>query len=298
LGEKLARGAVIHAGFFLGTQEFYQWLRDLPDAERELIQMRSITRINQLYGHEELDRLHRRDARFINTTMQVSLLGAACSETLPDGRVVSGVGGQYEFVAMAHALPGARSVLQLRSTRVESGELRSNLTWSEQRVTIPRHLRDLVITEYGIADLRGKTDEECVIALLAVADARFQPTLAREAMRVGKLRADYTVPEQARTNLPATYARRLAQLRGQGLFPAYPFGTDLTSDEQILSSALRRIKADLGKPRRALDLALRSLTPTRPNADQQRLLERMQLSSPRTPREHVYRRLLLSALSH
>jgi acyl-CoA hydrolase len=105
MGKALAHGAVIHAGFHLGPQAFYQWLRDLSDAQRKLIDMRSVGRINQLYGHEEIDRLHRRNARFINTAMMFTLLGAAVSDALEDGRVVSGVGGQYNFVAMAHSLP-------------------------------------------------------------------------------------------------------------------------------------------------------------------------------------------------
>ena len=101
----------------------------MPEDERKLIDMRSVTRINQLYGAEEINRLHRRDARFINTTMKMTLLGAACSDGLEDGPVVSGVGGQYNFVAMAHELPGGRSVLQLRSTRQDGERLQSNLVW-------------------------------------------------------------------------------------------------------------------------------------------------------------------------
>ena len=57
MGDTLAHGAVVHAGFFLGPTAFYEWLRSLPDEQRRLIDMRSVTRINQLYGHEDLDRL-------------------------------------------------------------------------------------------------------------------------------------------------------------------------------------------------------------------------------------------------
>jgi acyl-CoA hydrolase len=134
--------------------------------------------------------------------MKVSLLGAASSDTLPNGRVVSGVGGQYNFVAMANELPDGRSLLLVRSTRHDGGELRSNVVWNSEQVTIPRHVRDIFITEYGCADLRGKTDEECVIALLAVSDARFQDTLAAAAKRAGKLRADCGIPTRNRQNLP------------------------------------------------------------------------------------------------
>ncbi len=90
-----------------------------------------------------------------------------------DGRVVSGVGGQYNFVAMAHALPEARSILCLRSTRTSDGVTSSNVIWSYGHCTVPRHLRDIVVTEYGIADLRGRTDREIVEALVGIMDARF-----------------------------------------------------------------------------------------------------------------------------
>lgn len=52
-------------------------------------------------------------------------------------------------------------------------------------MTIPRHLRDIVVTEYGIADLRGRTDEEVIIALLEIADSRFQDGLVKEAKQAG-----------------------------------------------------------------------------------------------------------------
>ncbi|MEY4575323.1 MAG: hypothetical protein RL701_26, partial [Pseudomonadota bacterium] len=85
LGDELQHGSVMQAGFFVGPQAFYDWLRNLPEAKRKLIHMRSVTHINQLYGHEDIDRLHRRNARFINTTMKMTLLGAACSDALESG---------------------------------------------------------------------------------------------------------------------------------------------------------------------------------------------------------------------
>ena len=87
---------------------------------------------------------------------------------------MSGVGGQYNFVAMAHALPDGRSVLQVRSTRDAHGEPASNVVLNYGHTTIPRHLRDVIVTEYGIADLRGRTDSEVIERVLAVTDSRFQ----------------------------------------------------------------------------------------------------------------------------
>ncbi|MEY4577233.1 MAG: hypothetical protein RL701_1936, partial [Pseudomonadota bacterium] len=250
----------------------------------------------QLYGHEDIDRLHRRNARFINTTMKMTLLGAACSDALESGQVVSGVGGQYNFVAMAHELPGGRSVLQLRSTRVDQGELRSNLVWNYGHTTIPRHLRDLVITEYGVADLRAKTDEECVQALLNLCDSRFQPALQAEAVRAGKLDSAYRIPELHRHNLPEAYSSVLSTLRHQGLFARFPFGTDLTTEEQQLATALRKLAAAV-KSARGIFKTLYSLAADSGKpAELAPLLQRMELEQPRTAAEHVYKRMLATAL--
>src|SRR6185369_368396 len=110
------------AGFFFGPQGFYEALRTMPVAERRLFAMRGISFVNELYGHEwELKIAQRRYARFVNTTMMVTGLGAAVSDALEDGRVVSGVGGQYDFAAMAQVLPNARSILCLRATRTSGG---------------------------------------------------------------------------------------------------------------------------------------------------------------------------------
>jgi acyl-CoA hydrolase len=118
LGLQLQGGTVMHAGFLLGPRAFYAALCGLPESERRLFDMRGVGYINQLYGEDYSLRVAQRaHARFVNTTMMLTTLGAAVSDGLADGRVVSGVGGQYNFVAMAHALPGARSVLCARATR-------------------------------------------------------------------------------------------------------------------------------------------------------------------------------------
>jgi acyl-CoA hydrolase len=166
------RAGRVHGGFFLGPQAFYQRLREMPLAQRAQFAMTRISFINELYGQEALKRRQRRDARFINTAFGMTLLGAGVADQLEDGRVLSGVGGQYNFVAQGHALEGGRSILLLRSWREAGGEVSSNLFWTYGHCTIPRHLRDIVVTEYGIADLRGQTDSEVIARLLAISDSR------------------------------------------------------------------------------------------------------------------------------
>ena len=197
---------------------------------------------------------------------------------------------------MANELPEGRSVLQLRSTRLRHGKLQSNLQWSSEQATIPRHLRDVVVTEYGAAELRSKTDEECVMALLNLADSRFQEGLIRDAQRAGKLRAGYRSPTQYRNNVPESYAQPLAGLRKRGLFPEYPFGSDLTEDERKLKSALERLAQAPKEPQSAVGILFEAAKPRGPDADEQRMLERMTLADAKTPKDKLCRRLLLGAL--
>lgn len=292
-GPRLRAGVLLHGGFFLGPRGFYAALRDLPEAERALFDMTGVSFINQVAGADsELRIAQRRDARFINATMMVTLLGAAISDGLEDGRVVSGVGGQYNFVAMAHALPDARSILCLRSTRTKAGRASSNIVWSYGHATIPRHLRDVVVTEYGIADLRGKTDSEVIAALLAVTDSRFQDELAARARAAGKIAADFRIPEQHRNNTPARLERALRGHRAAGLFSEYPFGTDFTSEEIVLGRALKRLRertsTRVGKAGAIAGAVLQGGTPAvlRP------YLERMRLDRPKGAAQWLLQRLL------
>src|SRR4029079_1464675 len=158
----------------------------MPPEQIARIQMMPVSFTNQLYGDEDTKRRARIDARFVNNAMMATLMGSAVSDGLEDGQVVSGVGGQYNFVAQAFALAGARSILALEATRQAATAL-SNIHWNYGHVTIPRHLRDIVVTEYGVADTRGKSDAEVIAAMLAVTDSRFQAELMRQAKDAGKL---------------------------------------------------------------------------------------------------------------
>jgi acyl-CoA hydrolase len=258
LGARLIGGIFMTGGFFLGPGDFYERLRTMPPHELAKIDMTRIDFINQLYGQGDLKRAQRRQARFMNTTMVVSLLGAAASDALESGQVVSGVGGQYNFVAMAHALPDARLLMMLRSTHDNKDGLKSSIVWNYGNVTIPRHLRDIIITEYGVADVRGQPDSEVVKRLIAIADSRFQAELVTQAKAHGKLEADYEVPQAYRNNFPQMLADKLNPWTEAGLLPAFPFGTDLTVDELKIVAALKKLKHASEHPTELLAVALRS----------------------------------------
>ncbi|MDV3467693.1 acetyl-CoA hydrolase/transferase C-terminal domain-containing protein [Stenotrophomonas sp. C3(2023)] len=241
-----AEGEYLHGAFYLGSPQFYQWLRDLPPDQCRAIDMRRISEINQLYGNDPaLQALQRRHARFFNSCMMTTALGAAVSDALEDGRVVSGVGGQYNFVAMAHALPEGRSVLMFRAARDEGGQRVSNVRWNYGHVTIPRHLRDIHLNEYGLADLRGLTDEDCVRAMLAITEGRFQTTLQEQASAARKLRSAVGLDAaRQQRNTPQALADALAPFRADGTLPDYPLGSDFSAEEQALAKALGWLKAN------------------------------------------------------
>jgi acyl-CoA hydrolase len=285
-------GHYLRGAFLLGSRELYAWMHQSELDDPDAIDMCRVSNVNHLYGdHQPLAALQRRGARFFNTCMMATLTGAAVSDGLDDGRVVSGVGGQYNFVAMAHEIPDGRSVLLLRATRGAGRRLQSNIRFNYGHTTIPRHLRDVYVTEYGVADLRGKSDEACVEAMLAIADARFVDGLAGEAKRAGKLRQDFRVPDAWRAHTPEGLAAGLAPMRERGLLDPFPFGSDFTEVEQRLLPALGWLK-EAGKGA----LLWAALAPGRPVAGEAEALERMGLARATSPGQRLERRLVQAAL--
>ena len=288
----------IDGGFYLGPQSFYQALRTTGPDLLAAINMTSVADVNALYGNEATRRRERAHARFVNIAMKATCLGAVISDALEDGRVVSGVGGQYNFVAQAHELEDARSIILVKAVREAGGKVESNIVWSYGHTTVPRHLRDIIITEYGVADLRGKTDEECVRAMLAITDARFIDGLVRDAIAAKKLPADFTVPAAWRANTPETIRRALAP--HAAVLPAYPFGTELTGIEREIAPALAYLSAQMATRARQAGFILGALfggpgkaaqTAFRPH------LERLSLEAPASWKERLTQRLVLQALA-
>jgi hypothetical protein len=142
--------------------------------------------------------------------------------------------------------------------------------------------------------LRGRTDQDVVAALLNVTDSRFQDGLKNEAQRAAKLPPDHRIPDIHRNNTPQALERCFALPRARGLFSEFPFGTDLTREEIVLSKALTALNNQAGLPRvRAVAGAVLSRgTPAafRP------YLERMRLESPRSREEWLWQRLLVHQL--
>jgi Acetyl-CoA hydrolase/transferase C-terminal domain len=288
-------GVLLHGAFFLGPKSFYRALREMTESQIARIQMMPVSFTNELYGGEEAKRRARLDACFVNNAMMATLMGAVISDGLENGQVVSGVGGQYNFVAQAFALQGARSVLTVEATRRAGTGTQSNIRWSYGHETIPRHLRDVIVTEYGVADLRGKSDADVIAAMLQVADSRFQVELARQAKDAGKLPKDFEIPAAYRDNHPERIARALKPAREASLLPLFPFGSDFTDAEQRLIPALQLLQEAQRAPQRLPGLLWQGLT-RRPDAADSECLARLGLDKPTTLTERAYRALVGAAL--
>ena len=288
-------GVLLHGAFFLGPKSFYRALREMTADQIARIQMMPVSFTNELYGDEGAKRRARVDARFVNNVMMATLMGAAISDSLENGQIVSGVGGQYNFVAQAFALQGARSILTVEATRQGRVRTHSNIRWSYGHETIPRHLRDVVVTEYGVADIRGKSDADVIAAMLQVADSRFQSELARRAKDAGKLPKNYEIPAAHRDNHPDRIASALKPAREAGLLPSFPFGSDFTEAEQRLIPALQLLQDAQRRPQRLPGLLWQGLTRV-PDATDSECLARLGLDRPATLSERAWRALVSAAL--
>lgn len=287
-------GAVLHAGFFLGPRGFYKALRDMPKKDRTRIRMTAISFVNSLLNDETKKRRARSHARFVNTAMMATLTGAIVSDGLEDGRVVSGVGGQHDFVTQAFGLEDGRSILTLNATRETRGRTVSNIVWNYGHTTVPRHLKDIVVTEYGVADLRGKTDRDTIAAMLDIADSRFQSELLAQAKQSGKIEADHEISPGSRNNTPQRIKTVLGGMKA--IFPLFPFGTDFTKEEQLLLPALARLKAASGSRRSLLALAWKGRSMKLPR-EREAALKRMGLDRPSGMKNRFYAALLRAALA-
>ena len=298
IGDSLENGVIAQGGFFIGPNQFYDDLRNMSDEERKQFEMTGVAVLNQLYGDEELRTEQRKHARFVNAGMILSVVGNIASDALENGTVISGVGGQYNFVSMAHAIDDARLIMMIRAVKDTDKGPRSNVVFNYGYTTVPRHLKDIVVTEYGIADLRGKVDHEVVAAIINVADSRFQEELVGKAKKAKKLPQDYEIPEAFRNNYPEVIAKKLGNFRSmeKGYFDVFPFGCEFTKEELGIGRSLREFKSNMDKDkiRTIMGLAKQMMRAVPEGAEP--YLKRMKLDQPMDFKEKVSRKLVAYAL--
>lgn len=121
----------------------------------------------------------------VNATTQVDFLGQCASETV-GGRYWSGSGGQADFARGAMYSKGGQGFVVLPST-ARSGEVSRIVAQLSpgSAVTTMKNTVDKVVTEHGVAELRGRSIRERTHALVAIADPRFRDDLVRDAVALG-----------------------------------------------------------------------------------------------------------------
>jgi acyl-CoA hydrolase len=123
----------------------------------------------------------------VNATMQVDLLGQCASETL-GSHYISSSGGQADFVRGAIYSDGGQSFIVTHATALQGTVSRIQPTLTPGAVvTTHKNLTDKVVTEYGVAELRGRSIRQRAQALIAIAAPQFRDELRAAARRLGYL---------------------------------------------------------------------------------------------------------------
>ena len=124
----------------------------------------------------------------VNATMQVDLLGQCASESLGGGHYISSTGGQADFMRGAVYSEGGQTFIVTHATALEGKVSRIQTTLTPGAVvTTHKNLVDKVVTEHGVAELRGRTIRERAAALIAIAAPQFRDDLGAAARRLGYL---------------------------------------------------------------------------------------------------------------
>jgi len=119
----------------------------------------------------------------VNGALEIDLTGQANAETL-GGLHIGIVGGQMDFVRAANRSLEGRSIIALQSTNRDRSRSRIVARLADGVVTTPRAEADLIVTEHGIAELRGRTLAERARALIQVADPAFRAELTKAGQRL------------------------------------------------------------------------------------------------------------------
>lgn len=120
----------------------------------------------------------------VNAAIEVDLSGQVNSESL-GGQQFSGTGGQLDFVRGAYAAPGGKSFIALHSTAKKGTVSRITLNITGGAITDPRMDVQYIVTEYGVADLKGRSLQQRAQALIDIAHPDFREELSREAHEKG-----------------------------------------------------------------------------------------------------------------
>jgi acyl-CoA hydrolase/GNAT superfamily N-acetyltransferase len=177
----------VTASFTFGTKRVYEFVHENP--------MLSFQPSDIVNDPTRIARQHKMVA--INAALQVDLTGQVCSDSIGT-RFYSGIGGQVDFIRGASMCPGGKPIIALRSTAKKGTVSRIVSTLDEGAgVVTSRGDVRYVVTEYGIADLEGKSVRERALALISIAHPDFRSELLDGAKRRRYVFADQIVPRKS-----------------------------------------------------------------------------------------------------
>ena len=163
------------ATFLMGTKKLYDFVNNNPD-----INMQPVDYTNGIMVAGRVKKLVS-----INSAIQVDLFGQVCADTM-GYQQFSGVGGQVDFVRAASVSEGGKSIIAMPSTAKGGSISRITLNLTTGScVTTSRNDVHYVVTEYGIADLRGKTIRQRALTLINIAHPDFRDDLMSQAYNAG-----------------------------------------------------------------------------------------------------------------
>jgi len=164
----------IIAGFLMGTQRLYDFVDDNP-----IVELHPTEYINDPFIIAKNDRMVS-----INSALQVDLTGQVCADSMGT-YLYSGVGGQVDFVRGAARSNGGMPIIAMLST-AKDGTISRIVPMLEPGAGVVTTRNDVhyVATEYGVADLFGRTIRERARALVEIAHPRFRAELAEAAERL------------------------------------------------------------------------------------------------------------------
>lgn len=161
------------ATFMMGSAHMYDFVNHNPD-----IQLLPVTQVNDPYIIAEHP-----DMISVNAALEIDFYGQVCAESIGTTHI-SGSGGQVDFVKGATKAKNGKSFIAFHSTAQNGTVSRIRPTLSNGAiVTTSKNDVDYIVTEYGIAKLRGKTIKQRVAALISIAHPKFREELAFEARK-------------------------------------------------------------------------------------------------------------------
>lgn len=173
--KKAIRRGVGVGAVAIGGQKLAAFIQDNPEF--------NMVQTSETHGAAQLAQLDNLVA--INSALQVDLLGQVNAEQVGN-RYLGAIGGQPDFMHAATGAENGLSVIAMPASTPKGDRGRIAATLSGPQVTTARSDVDLVVTEHGVADLRGKTQQARAMALIAIAAPQHQHDLERAAHHIGR----------------------------------------------------------------------------------------------------------------